>query len=354
MSLSLWAPRRYTFALALLIAFAGFQEVSAQSITVCDQPGIPISSTLPSVADGIMVVDDFVVADANVQITIPHTFVGDLLVDVLAPDGTQVRLHEGQGASSDNLFVTFDDAGVGNGALPYNCICPMQASGPGAMVDFEDGISSGIWIIFVDDTVPEEEDGVLQEWCVILSDMEPPPPLLPIFDLTCSFSGSGGIEAFWSLPGVYDSINVYLDGALQATLPGDATSFVSDPAAPGPHVLSTEPVLGGDTLAADCCQVTLVHFRRGDCDGDGAFNGLLDGLRALNFQFIPGTAMPACFEACDADGDGIFNGLVDGIRILNTRFIPGTIPPPAPGLSCGPDPDPETSLGCNPTPTCNP
>ena len=96
-------------------------------------------------------------------------------------------------------------------------------------------------------------------------------------------------------------------------------------------------------------------FIRGDCDGDGGFNGLLDGLRALNFQFVPGTSMPPCMEACDADGDGLFNGLLDGLRILNHQFIPGTAPPPAPGLECGVDPDPASSLGCDThDPVCNP
>ena len=79
-------------------------------------------------------------------------------------------------------------------------------------------------------------------------------------------------------------------------------------------------------------------FLRGDANGDGAFDGLLDAIFLLEFQFLMGSA-PPCFDAADADDDGMVNGVVDSLRILNFQFIPGSLPPPFPGpFACGGDP----------------
>ena len=90
-------------------------------------------------------------------------------------------------------------------------------------------------------------------------------------------------------------------------------------------------------------------FMRGDCDGDGGFNGLLDGLKALSFQFIPGTPPPPCLVACDFDDDGVFNGLLDGLGILNFQFVQGSPPPAPPWITCGLDPTPD-GLDCADSP----
>ena len=88
------------------------------------------------------------------------------------------------------------------------------------------------------------------------------------------------------------------------------------------------------------------QFIRADSDGNGIFNGLVDALFTLAFQFQGGPA-PVCLEAADADGDGTFNGLVDALYTLAFQFQGGT-PPPAPYPDCGPDPDAPGSIGCDP------
>jgi hypothetical protein len=87
-------------------------------------------------------------------------------------------------------------------------------------------------------------------------------------------------------------------------------------------------------------------FVRGDASGDGVFNGLVDALFILAFQFQGGSP-PVCMEAADADGSGLFNGLVDALYVLAHQFQGGP-PPAAPYPDCGPDPDPTSSLGCGP------
>ena len=85
-------------------------------------------------------------------------------------------------------------------------------------------------------------------------------------------------------------------------------------------------------------------FIRGDADGNGVFDGLLDALTILRFQFIAGDA-PRCLEAADVDGNGVFNGLFDAIYGLNHHFAGGPAPP-HPYPRCGLDLSPTTSLSC--------
>lgn len=89
-------------------------------------------------------------------------------------------------------------------------------------------------------------------------------------------------------------------------------------------------------------------FRRGDADGDGCVDALLDTTHIFRFLF-PSGGPPAtidCLEAADANDDGMINS-ADGIALLQWGFPSGPpIPLPAPGPSiCGPDPTP-SSLGC--------
>lgn len=103
--------------------------------------------------------------------------------------------------------------------------------------------------------------------------------------------------------------------------------------------------LGIDSGAAYVYRVISSDFARGDADANGTFNGLVDGLFTLAFQFIPGSAAPPCMDAADADDSGTFNGLIDALFMLNFQFIPGS-PPIPPPTACGEDPT-DDPLGCN-------
>ncbi len=84
-------------------------------------------------------------------------------------------------------------------------------------------------------------------------------------------------------------------------------------------------------------------FKRGDGDGNGDFNALLDAFFSLNYQFGGGPA-PPCFDAADADDNETVN-LLDALIILSYQFSGGD-PPADPGPdSCGLDPTPD-GLSC--------
>ena len=103
------------------------------------------------------------------------------------------------------------------------------------------------------------------------------------------------------------------------------------------------------SIALFACSALLAQqedFIRGDADGNGSLNALVDAIFILVFQYQGGTP-PPCLEAADVDGNGDFHGLLDALKLLNNVFDGGCLPPP-PWPECGPDPDPANSLGCGP------
>lgn len=104
---------------------------------------------------------------------------------------------------------------------------------------------------------------------------------------------------------------------------------------------------GAGTLTISCVPAAgQDEFVRGDADGNGSFNTLVDAFYILGFGFQGGPP-PACMESADVDGDGTFNALVDVLYLLAHGFQGGA-PPPGPYPDCGPDPDVANSLGCAP------
>ncbi len=93
-------------------------------------------------------------------------------------------------------------------------------------------------------------------------------------------------------------------------------------------------------------------FRRGDSDGNGSVQALLDALHLLVYFFNDGPA-PPCLDAADADNNGVISGLLDALLLLNWQFLSGPAPPSPGPTTCGPDPA-GTSVGCeSPPAACN-
>ena len=107
-----------------------------------------------------------------------------------------------------------------------------------------------------------------------------------------------------------------------------------------------DPLTEGGSVQVAMGTQTL--FVRGDVDGNGLFNGLVDAIFLLNFLFTPGSPAPPCLASADVDGELGFDGLVEALYILNYQFLPGSPPIAAPfAPDCDVDPLTTTNLGCN-------
>lgn len=73
------------------------------------QSNAPLS--IPDVSTPVMssidVTEDGAITELRVQVNITHTYIGDLRVDLIAPDGTAVVLHNNTGGSADDLVRTY-------------------------------------------------------------------------------------------------------------------------------------------------------------------------------------------------------------------------------------------------------
>ncbi len=85
---------------------------------------------------------------------------------------------------------------------------------------------------------------------------------------------------------------------------------------------------------AECGEVDILGFIRGDCNGDGNIN-IGDPIFLINELFAEGPEAP-CNDACDSNDDG-GKDIGDALYGLNYLFTEGPAPPvPFPG--CGTDP----------------
>jgi subtilisin-like proprotein convertase family protein len=103
---SLWFGHGKVNASAAVRAAAG--GIAADRIVDVEQEAnLDIPDLGGSVAGAIWVEEPGTITDFRVRVDISHTFIGDLRVDLIAPDGTAVTLHNNTGGSADNLVRTY-------------------------------------------------------------------------------------------------------------------------------------------------------------------------------------------------------------------------------------------------------
>ncbi|MBI4557722.1 MAG: proprotein convertase P-domain-containing protein [Candidatus Hydrogenedentes bacterium] len=162
------------------------------------------------------------VDDVNVSVDITHTAVGDLVVELISPTGTTVRLHNRTGGSSDDLVLVYDDTG----AAP---------DGPGALAAFNGENAYGTWNLRVIDA-SAGETGTLNNWQPIITGT----PIASIFesgtvDLAIPDNDPNGIASTIVVNedlGITDvNVSVYLEhsfiGDLNVTLVSPSGTWVT-------------------------------------------------------------------------------------------------------------------------------
>lgn len=118
------------------------------------------------------------IADLDVKINIDHMWISDLLVSLIAPDGTVVDLFSEAGRSEGSFDDTIldDEASlsISSGSSPFNGAYKPE----GHLSNFYGKSMTGTWKLQVTDTA-DPDTGVLNSWCIIIEkkpyeSMEPP------------------------------------------------------------------------------------------------------------------------------------------------------------------------------------
>jgi subtilisin-like proprotein convertase family protein len=128
---------------------------------------LEISGGDPStINSGLTVTDNFSVFDANLSLTIEHSWIADVVVKLISPAGTSVLLFGGACGDQDGAEATFDDSGS-----PLSCGSSPAISGtviPAETLSAFNGESSlGEWKLEISDT-EGGDGGAINSWSLEL------------------------------------------------------------------------------------------------------------------------------------------------------------------------------------------
>ena len=88
-------------------------ESIGQVVQAEANPNLPIPDNQPAgISSTIVIAESGTLKDISVGVVIPHTYIGDLLVEIVAPSGQSVTLHNMSGGSQDDLRMTYDRASI--------------------------------------------------------------------------------------------------------------------------------------------------------------------------------------------------------------------------------------------------
>lgn len=129
--------------------------INCQSAGAADLP-LPISSIgTPTVESTITFLDDLPIADVNVTLDLDHTFLGDLVITLISPAGTEVVLTSNSCGEFRNIDAVFDDEGS-----PYVCSDNPAISGivkpQGSLASLRGESTFGTWTLRIADTAPAD------------------------------------------------------------------------------------------------------------------------------------------------------------------------------------------------------
>lgn len=218
-----------TVCLALLAIPLCSSGLVAQSISeTCLTPQLAFGGELgtPVMApQDVVVTDSLVVGDVHLEIAIEHDWVGNIGLELVSPMGTAVVLQSNTGGNADDLRLTYADSGVAYDSVSFSFGCYMQPAGDGntALADFAGENSAGTWQLKLSDNFPNNADGLLESVCLrIFSGTAVIPD--PIQNLLCDPTTDGALLS-WSA-GVYDTVELSIDGAPPISIPGTSTSYL--------------------------------------------------------------------------------------------------------------------------------
>ena len=188
-----------------------FLDVGAPSCATVAATDLPqsINLTNPLVESEIQIASALGIAEVRVTLDVSHSYIGDLEIDLQAPTGTTVRLHDRSGGSTSDI--------VGIYGVDLTPAEPLSS--------LLDEVSGGTWTLSVHDVETNLDIGTFNSWSLEVCgrDVEATAPEMKFRELTRE-PASVRLD-WWAYPGT-QSYKVY-----RSTDPSSAAAFIDVTAA---------------------------------------------------------------------------------------------------------------------------
>ena len=128
---------------ALSSGSTGGTSTSSGQFTQTRSPALAITQA-NTISDTITVSDSGTATSVSVAVDVTHTYIGDLKIDLIAPDGTTKTVHNRSGGSTDDIDQTYTP-------------------------DFEGESIAGTWTLRINDNYASADDGTLNSWTLTIN-----------------------------------------------------------------------------------------------------------------------------------------------------------------------------------------
>lgn len=177
---------------------AFFEPVGAPAVDGKDAADVP--QPIPDYGlteSHVDVTDERRLSEVNVRVDIAHTYIGDLEVTLVAPDGREFRLHDRSGGSTDGIHTWYDTE-----TEPVDSLDPLAGSA-----------SDGRWTLRVRDRAGGDE-GTLEGWRLeqLSRPFEDPVAEVRLRRVEKLGEGQGTVRLEWWPVGSADTYRVYRSG----------------------------------------------------------------------------------------------------------------------------------------------
>lgn len=142
-------------------SFTTLNEVCFDAVA-SDLPITIEAASTNTISSFVEVEEDFIISDINVlNLDISHTYIGDLIITLIAPSGQEVVLMSEICGENIDVLISFDSEST-NSTIP----CPPKGGvyqPLNSLTSFNGLITSGTWELKIEDTF-DEDGGSLNAW----------------------------------------------------------------------------------------------------------------------------------------------------------------------------------------------
>ena len=128
---------------ALSSGSTGGTSTGSGQFTQTSSPSLAITQA-NTISDTITVSDSGTATSVSVAVDVTHTYIGDLKIDLVAPDGTTKTVHSRSGGGTDDIDQTYTP-------------------------DFEGESIAGTWTLRINDNYAAADDGILNSWTLTIN-----------------------------------------------------------------------------------------------------------------------------------------------------------------------------------------